>query len=139
MMGTRTLLVLAFSADLWAALAIVMLIRSPSTWDVPVAVSGANQPQSLQVAEPIQLWMQNGQIGFWPDRNRPMSLSNVCRQLSRISKNSTRRIEVRLLCDQRLTMREWAPVVQRISKIAEEVRLAPLPTVASSEKTRPTE
>ena len=133
-MSKKTLLVLLFSIDIWASLCILQRQqrrRQPAcAWEVPVAVAGENQAHAATLLFPVLVWVRGGRCGLWPDP-KPLTLDELCRQLAAQRRDENVRLEVRLLCDPHLTLAEWGPVAVRLSEVAEEVRVAPLPTAKS--------
>ncbi len=127
-MSKNLMLILIAGVDIWAALLITQIRKKAQPWEVSMAISDQQATAGLTRAEPIQIWMtRNGDIGFWPERNRPRTLKEVNDRLRRRAVQAPeKRLEVRLLCDRELTIHEWGRIALQLSRHAEAIRIGPL-------------
>ncbi len=134
-MSKKSLLVLLFSIDIWASLYILQRQQRHRTtvasWEVTVAMAGEKGSRSVTLLSPVQVWLRGGQCGLWPDPH-PVALDELCLRLAAQSRDEAVRLEVRLLCDPHLTLQEWGPVAVRLSEVAEEICVAPLPELLTA-------
>ena len=127
-MSKNLMLILVAGVDIWAALLITQVRKTTQPWEVSMAISDSSQGSNLTATTPIQIWMTaNGEIGFWPERNRPLTLRQTSYRLQQhAAQNPSERLEVRLLCDRQLTIQQWGHVALELSRHAEAIRIGPL-------------
>ncbi len=80
------------------------------------------------IREPVQIWLTaSGQTGLWPGLDQPMTIPQIRQHLETAAGRKDEPVEIRLLCDPRLTIGQWAPVALEFAAFADPIRIAPLP------------
>ena len=126
-MSKHLLTILIAGADLWAALFATQILRQRPTWEVSMAISDRAAPVAITATDPIQIWVRADAIGLWPDVDRPLTIPQISQVLERrAEQDRTRRMEMRLLCDPKLTIDNWSQVALAIAPHVDEIRIAPL-------------
>ena len=131
-MSKKLLVILVAGVDLWAALLVTQIQRRRAAWEVSMAISDRSAATPVTAAAPVQIWVRAGQLGLWPATDQPLTLAQIRRYLEATAAQSRTRLEVRLLCDRRLTIDQWSQTALAIAEFAEEIRLAPLPEDAGA-------
>jgi hypothetical protein len=126
-MSKKLLVILVAGVDLWAALFVTLIRERRANWEVSMAISDRSAPVTISAATPIQIWVREGQVGLWPAVDQPLTLDQVRRHLEATAARQPGRLEVRLLCDPRLTIDQWGQTALAVATVAEEIRIAPLP------------
>ena len=77
--------------------------------------------------DPIQIWVRADAVGLWPDVDRPLAILQICQVLQRrAEQDRSRRMEVRLLCDPKLTIDNWSQIALAIAPHVDQIHIAPL-------------
>lgn len=126
-MSKKLLVILVAGVDLWAALLVTQIERRRTAWEVSMAISDRSAAAAVSAAVPVEIWVREGQIGLWPATQTPLTLAQLRRHLAATAAQSDRRLEVRLLCDRRLTIDQWSQTALAVAEVAEAIRVAPLP------------
>lgn len=126
-MSKNLLLILAASVDLWVALLIIQLWQPSQSSEVWLAISDPQTPATPMIREPVQIWLTaSGQTGLWPGLDQPMTIPQIRQHLRTVTDRTNEPVEIRLLCDPRLTIGQWAPVALELAAEADPIRIAPL-------------
>ena len=124
-MNRQLLTIMMAGIDLWAVL-FVLHYRTTQPWDVSVVITNPDQPPRATLADPVPIWMTRDELGVWPDMRHSLTIEAVQALLAKRAADC-QRVEVRLLCDPSLSLRQWGRVAFALSRHAEEIRIAPLP------------
>lgn len=133
-MNRQTLTIVMAGIDIWAIL-FVLHHQARSPRDVRVAITSPDAPAQPSLDEPLLIWVTPHGVGLWPDRKHPWPLDALSRQVAARACEG-RPVDVRLLCEPSLSLRQWGRVALAISDHAASVSIAPLPppySVASAE------
>lgn len=130
--GSSSRTVIAFMAcvDIWVVV-FVLHRGAAQVPDVSLAISKAGEPAGFAQREPLQVWVTERGLGLWPRTDQPLSLEEVEKYLDKQTENS-RRVELRLLVDPELSLRQWGRIALELSRHAEDIRVAPLPRAADA-------
>jgi len=128
--GSSSRAVIAFMAcvDIWVVV-FVLHRGAAQVPDVSLAISKAGEPAGFAQVEPLQVWVTESGLGLWPRTDQPLSVQEVEKYLDKQAENS-RRVELRLLIDPELSLRQWGRIALELSPHAEDIRVAPLPHTA---------
>jgi len=116
------------STDIFVVL-FVLLSGAAQVPDVSLVISDPKAPASFAQAEPLQVWVTDAALGVWPRTDQALSVQEVEGYLEKHAENS-RRVELRLLGDPELSLRQWGRIALELSPHAEDIRVAPLPRAA---------
>lgn len=119
------LTIMLAGVDIWAMLFVVHY-GNARLRDVSLVISSPDQPPGFAQSEPLQVWLTGAAMGIWPHRDQPLALEEVKQRLSRLASGG-RRVELRLLVQPDLSLRQWGRVALELSPHAEDIRIAPLP------------
>lgn len=128
-MNRNLLLSLVAGVDIWAIL-FVLHFHPPTNSDVLLSMQSKQRQQIPSETTPVQIWITADGRGLWPDRNRRLKLEQLTAHLDRLAA-AGEPVDVRLLCDRRLTIDDWRSTAAAISAHADTLRLAPLPDDAA--------